>query len=97
MNAVAFAKPQLLPEDSASYGDGSIALGPSNTFVTSPAVQQIAERALAYLEFWLCRPFLGACRHREDDAGFPRRRTARESRHSASWRSRVRQFRSDRT
>ena len=50
MNAVAFAKPQLLPEDSASYGDGSIALGPSNTFVTSPAVQQIAERALAYLE-----------------------------------------------
>ena len=50
MNAVLFAKPQLIAEDSASDGLGSIALGPSNAFVTSQAVQEITERALAYLE-----------------------------------------------
>ncbi|MGJ0453586.1 MAG: gas vesicle protein GvpN [Methylocystis sp.] len=51
MSAVA-AFPSRDPiADEFSDGDqGSIALGPSNAFVTSPAVQEITERALAYLE-----------------------------------------------
>jgi gas vesicle protein GvpN len=50
MSAVAFARPESAADESTGGGDGSIALGPSNAFVTSPAVQDITERALAYLE-----------------------------------------------
>lgn len=50
MNTVAFAKPEPVADEQAGAEDGSIALGPSNAFVTSPAVQEITERALAYLE-----------------------------------------------
>jgi nitric oxide reductase NorQ protein len=50
MSAVAFPKPELVAERSGGDSDGSIALGPSNAFVTSPAVQEITERALAYLK-----------------------------------------------
>ncbi|MGE0235129.1 gas vesicle protein GvpN [Methylocystis sp.] len=49
MSAVAFAGRGQSAGD-FSHGGGSIALGPSDAFVSSPAVQEIAERALAYLE-----------------------------------------------
>ena len=50
MSAVAFASLDPVADEPAGGEDGSIALGPSNAFVTSPAVQEITERALAYLE-----------------------------------------------
>ena len=50
MSVVAFANVEPVVEEPAGGGDGSIALGPSDAFVTSPAVQEITERALAYLE-----------------------------------------------
>ncbi|MGD0763895.1 MAG: gas vesicle protein GvpN [Roseiarcus sp.] len=50
MNVVAFANAGRVGEAPAGGEDGSITLGPSGTFVTSPAVQEITERALAYLE-----------------------------------------------
>ena len=50
MNAVAFASLDPAADEPTGGEDGSIALGPSNAFVTSPAVQDITERALAYLE-----------------------------------------------
>jgi gas vesicle protein GvpN len=50
MSVVAFANSEPVAEEPAGGEDGSIALGPSNAFVTSPAVQEITERALAYLE-----------------------------------------------
>jgi len=50
MSVVAFASPRPIAEAPASGEEGSIALGPSRAFVTSPAVQEITERALAYLE-----------------------------------------------
>lgn len=49
MSAVAFALDPVADEPTSGE-DGSIALGPSNAFVISPAVQDITERALAYLE-----------------------------------------------
>jgi nitric oxide reductase NorQ protein len=50
MSAAAFPNLELVADEPTSGEDGSIALGPSNAFVTSPAVQEITERALAYLE-----------------------------------------------
>lgn len=50
MSALAIASLDPVAGDSAGGDDGSIALGPSNAFVTSPAVQDLTERALAYLE-----------------------------------------------
>ena len=50
MNVVAFANAGRVAEAPARGEDGSITLGPSQAFVTSPAVQAIAERALAYLD-----------------------------------------------
>ena len=50
MSAVAFASLAPANDEPTSSEDGSIALGPSNAFVISPAVQEITERALAYLE-----------------------------------------------
>lgn len=50
MSVVAFAHSEPVAEEPTGGGDGSIVLGPSNAFVTSPAVQEITERALAYLE-----------------------------------------------
>ncbi len=50
MSAVAFASLDPAADEPTGGEDGSIALGPSNAFVTSPAVQDITERALAYLE-----------------------------------------------
>ena len=50
MSVVAFATSEPVAEEPTGGDDGSIALGPSNAFVTSPVVQEITERALAYLE-----------------------------------------------
>jgi nitric oxide reductase NorQ protein len=50
MSAVALAGLKSAPDEATNDDDGSIALGPSNAFVTSPAVQDITERALAYLQ-----------------------------------------------
>lgn len=51
MSAVAaFPSRDPIADESSGDDHGSIALGPSNAFVTSPAVQEITERALAYLE-----------------------------------------------
>ncbi|MFZ3181400.1 MAG: gas vesicle protein GvpN [Methylocystis silviterrae] len=51
MSAVAaFPSRDPIADESSGDDHGSIALGPSNAFVTSPAVQDITERALAYLE-----------------------------------------------
>jgi gas vesicle protein GvpN len=50
MSAVAFASLDPAADEPSGGEAGSIALGPSNAFVTSPAVQDITERALAYLE-----------------------------------------------
>ena len=50
MSAVAFASLDPAADEPTGGEDGSIALDPSNAFVTSPAVQDITERALAYLE-----------------------------------------------
>ena len=44
----------------------------------------------------LCRAFLWTCRHGKDNARLPCRRATRPTRHSASWRSRIRQFGFDR-
>ncbi|KAF2990122.1 gas vesicle protein GvpN [Methylocystis sp. MJC1] len=49
MSAIALASLGQDAED-FSEDDGSIALGPSDAFVSSPAVQELASRALAYLE-----------------------------------------------
>ncbi|MGO9740672.1 MAG: gas vesicle protein GvpN [Roseiarcus sp.] len=49
MSVVALANVEPAAERPAE-GDGAIALGPSQAFVTSPAVQEITTRALAYLE-----------------------------------------------
>jgi gas vesicle protein GvpN len=50
MSVVALAKSGNPEGDFIGADDGSILLGPSDTFVTSPAVQEITDRALAYLE-----------------------------------------------
>jgi len=50
MSTVAFARRNQPAEELAGDDDGSIALGPSQAFVISPAVQEITERALAYLD-----------------------------------------------
>ncbi|WP_020175975.1 gas vesicle protein GvpN [Methyloferula stellata] len=50
MSALALASLDAGADEAAVEVDGSIALGPSNSFVTSPAVQEITERALAYLQ-----------------------------------------------
>lgn len=50
MSAVAFARLDPAGEEAGPGEDGSIALGPSDAFVTSPLVQDITDRALAYLE-----------------------------------------------
>ena len=50
MSAAALAKLYPAADEPTGREDGSIALGPSNAFVTSPRVQEITERALAYLE-----------------------------------------------
>ncbi|MDR3517850.1 MAG: gas vesicle protein GvpN [Azospirillaceae bacterium] len=49
MTAVAFADVDAGDEQSSVEGEDSISLGPSNAFVSSAAVQNITERALAYL------------------------------------------------
>jgi nitric oxide reductase NorQ protein len=49
MTAFAFANYDRLADDSSSVGDGAIGLGQSSSFVISPAVQEITDRALAYL------------------------------------------------
>jgi nitric oxide reductase NorQ protein len=46
----AFPKRDPVDDEPAGHPDDSITLGQSNTFVMSPAVQEITERALAYLE-----------------------------------------------
>ncbi len=50
MSVVAFATAEPVAEELTGGDNGSIALGPSHAFVTSPAVQEITERALAYLD-----------------------------------------------
>jgi nitric oxide reductase NorQ protein len=46
----AFPKRDPVEDELAGHQDDSITLGQSNAFVMSPAVQEITERALAYLE-----------------------------------------------
>jgi nitric oxide reductase NorQ protein len=46
----AFPKRDPVEAEPAGHPDDSITLGQSNTFVMSPAVQEITDRALAYLE-----------------------------------------------
>lgn len=50
MSTVALASRDPLADELTGGGDGSIALRASEAFVTSPAVQEITERALAYLD-----------------------------------------------
>ncbi|MBI1867367.1 MAG: gas vesicle protein GvpN [Methylocystis sp.] len=50
MSVLAFASHAPRAAESPGGDDGSIALGPSNAFVTSPTVREITDRALAYLE-----------------------------------------------
>ncbi|MGO9773928.1 MAG: gas vesicle protein GvpN [Roseiarcus sp.] len=50
MNTVAYANLKSVADEPTGGEDESVALDPSNTFVGSPAVQEITERALAYLE-----------------------------------------------
>lgn len=50
MTAVAYAQLEPVVDEAGGGEDESIALGPSNAFVSSPAVQEITDRALAYLE-----------------------------------------------
>ena len=50
MNAMSLASLESVAGEPTGDDDGAIALGPSQAFVTSPAVQEITERALAYLD-----------------------------------------------
>lgn len=50
MSTAAFASREPLFDEPAGDDEGSIALGPSEAFVSSPAVQEITDRALAYLD-----------------------------------------------
>lgn len=51
MNAISFASIEAVAGDATGGGDdGAIALGPSDAFVSTPAVQDITARALAYLD-----------------------------------------------
>ena len=59
MSAIALATLEAAADDAAAGDDGSIALGPSNAFVSSPAVQEITERALAYLHAGYAVHFCG--------------------------------------
>lgn len=50
MSPVALVSLDSVADEASNDEDGSIALGPSNAFVISPAVQEITDRALAYLQ-----------------------------------------------
>jgi gas vesicle protein GvpN len=59
MNTAAFAHLNE-PAELLGGDDGSIELGPSQAFVSSPAVQEITERALAYLDAGYAVHFSGS-------------------------------------
>ena len=50
MSNLAFVNGDPFSDNLPNDDDGAIALGPSESFVTSPVVQEITERALAYLD-----------------------------------------------
>jgi gas vesicle protein GvpN len=50
MSNLALASCNLFADECTGDNDGSIALGPSEAFVSSPAVQELTERALTYLD-----------------------------------------------